>query len=116
VDDKSVTPDAWAAIAAELRRIADDMEQLIGSTPPGLFSVDVQPFGKVIHPPIPEQRDDAIQAVDEVANALLGKAAAIKKMSDGKSVHCTASGRRGQILISVYQAVADTEDAPEADR
>jgi hypothetical protein len=26
VDDKSVTPDAWAAIAAELRRIAADTE------------------------------------------------------------------------------------------
>jgi hypothetical protein len=116
VDDKSVTPDPWAAIAAELRRIADDVETLVGSPAPGLFSIDVQPFGEVSHPPVPEQLGDTTQAVDDVANALLGKSADTKKMSDGKSVHCTASGRRGRILLSVYQAVADTEDGPEAGR
>jgi hypothetical protein len=109
VDDKSVTPDSWAAIAAELHRIADDMLTLVGHTPPGLFSIDVQPFGEVHHPPVPEQRDDTIQAVDDVANVLLGKAAQTKEMSDGKSVHHTTSGRRGKILVSVYQAITGAE-------
>jgi len=116
VDVKSVTPDPWAVIAAELRRIADDVETLIGSTPPGLFSIDVQPFGAVSHPPVPEQRDNTIQAVSGVARALLGKGAETKKMSDGKSVFCTVSAHRGRILVSVYQAVADTEEGPEAGR
>jgi hypothetical protein len=111
VDDKSVTPDPWAAIAAELRRIADDVEKLIGHTPPGLFSVEVQPFAGRSYPPVPEQREDVIQAVDDVANALLGKSAQTKEMSDGKSVHHTTSGRRGKISVSVYQAIARAEAA-----
>ena len=116
MDDKSVTPDPWAAIAAELRRIADDVETLVGTTPPGLFAVDVQPFGSLTYPPVPEQREVTIQAVDDVAHALLGKPAEIKKMSDGKSVHCQAKGRRGRIYVSAYQAIAATDAELEADR
>lgn len=111
VDDKSVTPDPWAAIAAELRRIADDVEKLIGHAPPALFAVDVQPLGNMSYPPTPEQRDDTIQAVDDVANALLGKNALTKEMLDGVSVHHTTSGRRGKISVSVYQAIAGAQVA-----
>ena len=113
MDDKSVTPDPWAEIAAELRRIADDVENLIGHTPPGLFSIDVQPIALASYPPAPGQRDETIQAVDDAADVLLGKPAETKKLSDGKSVHHRALGRRGRIHLAVYQAVAD---APKAER
>ncbi len=110
MDDKSVTPDPWAAIAAELHRIADDAEKLIGQPAPGLVSLDIQPKGDVSHPPIPEDRTATILDVDEVAHALLGKAAETRAMSDGKSAHRTVSARRGRILVSVYQAIAPVED------
>ena len=112
MDDKSVTPDPWdpwAVIAAELRRIADDAEGLIGSAPPGLVAFDIQPYAEVAHPPVPRQRDATIEAVNAAANAFLGKEAKTQKMSDLKSFHHTASGRRGLISISIYQAIADPD-------
>jgi hypothetical protein len=107
--DQSVQPDAWAAIANELERIAADLRKLVGHAPPGLFSIDVQPFGEVHHPPIPEQRDETIQAVDDVATVLFGAVAQTKEMSGGKAFHHSTSGRRGKILVSVYQAIAGAE-------
>ena len=107
--DPTVQPDAWAAIAAELRRIADDAEKLIGTEPPGLVAFDIQPYAAVSHPPTPKQRDATIQAVNEAANAFLGKDAKTQKMSDGKSFHHTTDGRRGRISMSIYQAIADPD-------
>ena len=113
-DPTMAQPDAWATIAAELHRIADDAEKLIGHVPPGLVSLDIQPNGGISHPPILEDRAPTIQAVDDVAHALFGKAAATRPMSDGKSVHHTASMRRGPIFVSIYQAVAAVEgDFPD---
>jgi hypothetical protein len=108
VDDKSVTPDPWAAIANELERIAADAKKLIGHTPPGLVAFDIQPQADVQHPPVPSQRAETIQAVDDVANAFLGKDAETRKMGD-TSFHHTISGRRGRISVSIYQAIADPE-------
>jgi hypothetical protein len=109
VDDKSVTPDPWAAIAAELRLIADDAEKLIGTAPPAMVAFDMQPFAEVSHPPKPAQRDAIIEAVNAAANAFLGKDAKTQKMSDHKSFHHTAAGRRGRISLSIYQAIADPD-------
>jgi hypothetical protein len=109
VDDKSVTPDPWAAIAAELRRIADDAEKLIGTPPPAMVAFDMQPYAEVSHPPKPAQREAIIDVVDAAANAFLGKDARTQKMSDGKSFHHTAAGRRGLISLSIYQAIADPD-------
>ena len=111
--EATVQLDAWAAIAAELRRIADDIEKLIGHVPPGLVSLDIQP-NSISYPPIPEERAGTIQAVDDVAYALLGKTATTKALPDGKSVHHTTGGRRGRVGVSIYQAVAAVEgDFPE---
>jgi hypothetical protein len=106
VDDKSVTPDPWAAMAAELRRMADDFEKLIGQVAPGLVSLDIQPKGDVSHPPVAKQRAETIEAVDAVAHALFGEPGETKAMSNG-TFHHKRYGRRGRITVDVYQALAD---------
>jgi hypothetical protein len=111
--DPNVQPDPWAAIAAELHRIADDCEKLIGHAAPALVAFDIQPFAEVIHPPVPGQRGEIIQAVDDVAQALLGKSAETQALSDGKSFHHTISGRRGRISVGIYQAVADPAEVEQ---
>lgn len=96
----------WAEIAAELRRIADDVEKLIGQPEPGLFSVDIQPYEAVVHPPVVKDRAATMSATDAVASALLGKAATTQAMSNG-TFHHTTGGKRGRISLSIYQAIAD---------
>lgn len=97
------TPDPWAVIAAELRRIADDLAKLIGQPAPATFEINTQPYSGSRYG---GQGGDAatIAATDAVANALLGHPAETRVMGDGSYQH-TTYGRRGPLRVAVYQGV-----------
>jgi hypothetical protein len=103
-------PSPWLDLAAEFRRVADDLETLVGEPAPGLVSIDIQPQSKLgrHRPPRVQDRAEIAAAVDRVAVALLGRAAATKRMgSTGNTFHHTVDGERGTIGLNIYQAVAD---------
>lgn len=102
MDTKVPEPDAWAEIAAELRRIADDAEKLIGEPAPSTFQINVQP--------LPHNCAAAAVAVDTIALALLGKPGTTKRMGDG-AYHRDAVGRRGPIPLSVFRRIPGPEHA-----
>jgi hypothetical protein len=109
VDDKSVTPDPWAAIAAELRRIADDAEKLAGEPAPRMFSLNIQPFNADgIGASTAKGRPATVAAVDAVGMALVNKTGQTHRLSGG-SFHHSVDGQRGPIIFSIYQSVADPE-------
>jgi hypothetical protein len=110
VDDKTVPElTGYQAIAAELRRIADDVEGLVGEPAPRMFSLNIQPFNADgIGANTAKGRPATVAAVDAVGMALLGKAGRTHRLSGG-SFHHSVHGDRGPINFSIYQSVADPE-------
>lgn len=99
-------PSVWADIAAELRRLANDVDDLIGQPAPRQFAINIQPHCGPSHPPVPKERAETVAAVDTVSLVLLGRPAETRPMSGG-SFHHHAYGERGPIKLGVYQGVAD---------
>jgi hypothetical protein len=95
-------PDPWAEIAAELRRVADDAEKLVGEPAPSCFQIHIQPK--------PHDVPAAVAAVDTIALALLGKAGETRRMSVGV-YHRNADAERGPISMSVYRKVPEPPTA-----
>jgi hypothetical protein len=112
MDTQTVTASAYADLAAELRRMADDLDTLTDQATPAYVTFGIQPN---------EDRTDeakTIAAVDAVATALLGHPGKPQKVSGG-GYHYQASGKRDRILVDVYQRVTDPERralAAELDR
>jgi hypothetical protein len=101
VDDKSVTPDPWAAIAAELRRVAENVETLMGEPAPRMFSLNIQPFNADgIGANTAEGRPATVAAVDAVGMALLNKTGQTHRLSGG-SFHHSVHGEYGPIIFSI---------------
>lgn len=97
--------DHYALIAAELRRMADDLDTLTGTDLPAPYvHVDIHPGG-----PTSERAGDerVITAVDTVALALLGTPGATYPLPSGSYHHGVNTGRRGGIHIAVYDSVSD---------
>jgi hypothetical protein len=95
----TTVPDFYAEIAAELRRMADDLDTLTGlGLPKPWLTLNIQPHG--------DTDDEIIAGVDAVAGALLGKPGRTARLSGG-AFHYDASGSRGLVRIGVYQAVSD---------
>jgi hypothetical protein len=95
------TTDPFAALAAELHRIADDLATLVGSGGPGpsYFSIDIHPG--------PHGNDEAIvRAVDAMAQALLGVKGTPRLMSSGGYHYGTSLTDRGPIKVQVYNSVS----------
>jgi fumarate hydratase class II len=99
-------PSPWLDIAAELRRIADDVETLAGEPAPGLFSIDIQPHNADgCGVDTAKNRPVTQAAVDAVAQALIGKVGVTEHMV-GSAFHHKAYGQRGAIKVGIYQSVA----------
>ena len=94
-------PDHFAEIAAELRKVADDIATLVGSglPKPRQFQLNIQPGS----------RDDdnvTADAVDAMAGALLGIRGRVRKMSGGAYHYGVDLLPRGPIEVVVYQGVS----------
>lgn len=117
MDDKSVTLDPWAAIAAELHRIADDMLKLVGETAPTHVGLDILTYNPThIGPDTAESRPVTMAVVDAVGIALVGKPGETRKMSDGTTYHYGVDVARGPIKVGIFQSIAAPDDEPEAGR
>lgn len=94
----------YAELAAELRRIADDLEPLDerGVAPLSSVSLNFQPG-----PFRPEQETTA--TVDAIGLALLGQPGAPMEMSGG-SYHHDARGRRGSISVGAFTSVSSPQE------
>jgi hypothetical protein len=94
----------YAAVAAELRRMADDLDTIGDQAAPGFVAFDMQPGGYLADAPT------TMAAVDTVANALLGRTGELQRMSDS-SYHYKVYGRRGPIKVDLYNRVPDPQIA-----
>jgi len=104
LEGSSSMTDPYAEIAAELRRIADDLTTLAGKgLPKPWFNISIQPATD-------ERGNDdvVIPAVDAVAVALLGRPATTDPMSSGGHMHRIA-GTRGPVSLGVHQSVSSPE-------
>lgn len=108
MNETSVTRDAWADIAEELHRIADDLHNLIGQPVPGLFALNIQPHNAdAYRANTVKGRPITVAAVDAVANVLLGKAA--ESYPCGGGFHHGVDGKRGRVTVQIYTSVADPD-------
>lgn len=102
--DQNVQPaeqaDHFAQIAAELRKVADDVEALAGSglPKPRQFQLNIQPGGR-------GDGDLTARAVDAMAQALLGISGTVNEMGSGNYHYGTDHLTRGPLQIVVYQGV-----------
>lgn len=95
--------DFYAAYAAELHRIADDLNALAGRGLAAAYvSID-------IHPHRAEGTDEQITAeVDAVATALLGRPGETYRLSGG-SYHHGARNDCEPVRVAVYNSVSDPD-------
>ena len=103
-----MTASYYRDLAAELRSIATDIEQLDDADIRGLehrpyFDLHIQPA----HDGDPD--NEKVAVVDAVSAALLGEPGATHKMSTG-SYHHTGKGHRGGISITVLCEVRSPEE------
>lgn len=98
--DKTVTqeqpagePSVWADVAAELRRIADDVLLLVGEDAPLHVELTVQPARATI------------QSVDDVAAVL------VDKHGEAFGTLHRAYAHRGPVALSIYRSVPEERDA-----
>jgi hypothetical protein len=92
--------DWYAEIAAELHRMADDLNTLAGNDlPKPWLNLNIQPHGHT--------DEQIITAVDAVAGVLIGKPGRTMAMSDGDTYHHDAHGYRGPISVGVYNRVSN---------
>lgn len=98
-------PDPFADLAAELRRAAADLSDLIGSglPEPAQFEFNIQPGESIPN----GERDDEVtaRAVDAMAMALLGKPGEPQLMSKDHYFY-SARGQRGPITVTIYQSIS----------
>lgn len=94
-------PDPFAEIAAELRKVADDVETMVGSGLPNprQFQLNIQPGSRV-------DDDVTARAVDAMAQALLGINGKVEKMSGGTYHYGTEHTPRGPLVVAIYQGVS----------
>lgn len=93
-------PDHFADLAAELRRVADDISNLIGSglPKPGSFMISIQPGTR-------GDVESTVRSVDAVANYLLGHPGQVQKMGGGAWHYGADHERRGPVTIAIYQSI-----------
>jgi hypothetical protein len=105
-----VEPSPWLDLAAELHRIADDLETLVGEPALQQVTLHIQPHNADgYQKKTAANRPATIAAVDAVAVALLGKPAETKRMSDGVFFHHGVGGTRGPVKVDIYTSVADPD-------
>src|SRR5947207_12867569 len=104
-------PDPYAEIAAELRRVADDLGGLAGRglPQPTYVALSIHPAGA--------DDDEIMAAVDAVGGALLGRPGELEKMSGG-TYHYVAHGTRGAAVVANWRCavkvdVFDRVSSPE---
>ncbi|MDQ1625759.1 MAG: hypothetical protein QOJ49_1257 [Actinomycetota bacterium] len=102
--DKS-EPDPFAAIAAELRRAADDIETLVGSGHPKPAHVALD-FHAGRRSYATRDDNETAAAVDALGRVLLGQPGAVQKMVDGTYHYGTERTTRGPIKVHVYDSVS----------
>lgn len=107
-------PSVWADIAAELRRVADEIETLLVAEPaPSSFQLNIQPHNADrIGKPTVKGRPATVAAVDAVSGALLGKDAETYSVSGG--FHHGRHGGRGPVSLAIYTSVV-SPDAVDPD-
>jgi hypothetical protein len=102
--DKS-EPDPFAAIAAELRRAADDIEKLVGSGHPKPAHVALD-FHAGRRSYATRDDNETAAAVDALGRVLLGKPGVVQKMGGGTYHYGTEQTTRGPIKVHVYDSVS----------
>jgi len=96
-----VEPDHFTAIAAELRRVANQIATLVGSglPKPRLFQLNIQPGAT-------NDDDVTATAVDAMAGAILGHPAKVQLMSGGTYHYGTDHEQYGPLEVVIYQGVS----------
>ena len=96
------TKPTYADLAAEFRRMADDLAVIADLPCPSFVSLDMQP-GK------PCDEASVVSAVDAAAQALLGKNGEHTVMSSGDHYYW-AQGSRGLTHLNVYNVVQESRE------
>jgi hypothetical protein len=98
----SPTPGQYAAEAAELHRIADDLAAVVeaGLSEQLWVQLSIQPRSGLL-PKDEGTEDQSIRTVDAVAQALFGRPGRAHHMTSSGTWHHDAHGRRGDVNVAV---------------